>query len=63
VINTNCEGSQGIEILRLGVLLVTQIDSIKIFDSNNYKDYGNLPIRLLPSETREPNEILSIQKS
>ena len=34
-----------------------------MFDSYTFKQCGEIPIQLLVSDTREPNEIIGIQKS
>ena len=62
VIQENLEGSQGLEIKSLNIILVTNIKEIIIYDLNDYTVKGSIPIKLLDSTTREPNEIVSIQK-
>ena len=58
----NLEGAQGIEIKAFKIVLVTNIKEIDIYDISNYSYKGSIPIKLLDSDTREPNEIVSMQK-
>lgn len=60
--NENLEGSKGLEFAKLSVFLVTKVDKVIIYNSSTYKEIGNIPIDLLPSETREPNEIIAMNK-
>ena len=46
----------------MNVLLVTNLNKINLYDCNNYSFKGKLPIKLLDSDSREPNEIVSMQK-
>jgi hypothetical protein len=63
-VNSNdFEGSKAIEIRSSNVFLVTQIDKILMFDSSSFKLCGEIPIKLLVTETREPNQIIGIEKS
>ena len=34
-----------------------------MFDCDTYQPCGEIPIKLLPTETREPNEIIGMAKS
>jgi len=61
VANENYEGAKGLEIKSQGKFLVAKIDKVKIYDTDNYLECGELEIKLLPTETREPNEIISLQ--
>lgn len=45
------------------MLLVSKIDEIFIFDCNSFKKLGMVPIELLKPNSREPNQIISMQKS
>ncbi len=60
--NENLEGSKGIEFSKLSVFLVTKIDKVIMYNSSTYQEIGNIPIELLKSETREPNEIIAMNK-
>lgn len=61
VASENYEGAKGLEIKSEGKFLVAKIDKVKIYDTDNYLECGELEIKLLPTETREPNEIISLQ--
>lgn len=57
------EKSKAVELTSLNVFMVTQIDKVYIIDSETFEQRGELPIKLLPTQTREINEIISIQAS
>ena len=38
-------------------------DKVITYDNETYAKVGNIPITLLISETREPNEVIGMQKS
>lgn len=57
------EGSRAVEIGSSNIFLVTKVNKILMYDSSSFKLCGNIPISLLPTETREPNEIIGIEKS
>ena len=59
----NLEGSQGLELKKINAFLVSKIDKIVIYHSETFKEMEMLPISLLESTTREPNEIICMQKS
>ena len=60
----NLEGSKAVEIKSMGKFCVTQTDKVCLYDSYTFEKYGeDLPIKLLPTETREPNEVIGIQVS
>jgi hypothetical protein len=61
--DTNFEGSKALELPNSNTILVTNIDKVLIFEMESFKNIGNLPITLLQSETREPNQIIGMQKS
>jgi len=61
--NDNFEGGFGLSLPKLNCFLICQIDQIKIFSSETFRQIGMIPIKLLPTETREPNEIIGITKS
>ena len=63
VVDTNLEGSFGIDLTSINAFCVTQIDKIFLYDSNTFQQVGQLPIELLKTTTREPNQIISIRKS
>ena len=55
-------GSKALELVSMNVFLVTQIDKVLMIDSDNFQVVGQIPITLLKTETREPNEIIGMQK-
>jgi hypothetical protein len=57
------EGSKALELKSMNVFLVTFIDKVLMYDSDTFQYCGEIPITLLKTETREPNEIIGIQKS
>ena len=60
----NLEGSKALEIKSMGKFMVTETDKVSLYDSYTFEKYGeDLPIKLLPTETREPNEVIGIQIS
>lgn len=61
--DNNFEGSKAIEMPSSSIILVSNVNEVLLFDNENYKEIGKLPISLLESETREPNQIIGIQKS
>ena len=62
VCNDNLEGSKGLEFPSMKLFLVSKIDRIMIYDSSNYQYIDEIPITLLKTETREPNEVIAMQK-
>jgi hypothetical protein len=56
-------GSKGIELRTMNTFLVTRINQVLMFDSHTMKQCGEIPIQLLDSDTREPNEVIGLQKS
>ena len=56
----NLEKSKAIELEHLNKFLVTKVDKVTMYDSDTYEECGQLPITLLKTETREANEIISI---
>jgi hypothetical protein len=45
------------------MFLVTKIDKVLLFNIKTFEDCGAIPIKLLPTVTREPNEVIGMQKS
>jgi hypothetical protein len=56
-------GSKALEIEYLDIFLVTKVDQVLIYDNSDFSIKGKIPITLLKTETREPNEIIGICKS
>lgn len=57
------EGSMGLDLPSMNAFLVTNIDKIYVHDSETYQRIGEMPITLLKTETREPNQIIALRKS
>ena len=51
------------ELINQGIFLVTKVDKVLLFDLKTFEECGKIPIKLLPTESREPNEVLGIQKT
>ena len=60
---SNYEGSKAIEIASSNLVLVSKVDCILMYDNVFYTPCGEIPITLLSSDTREPNQIIGMQKS
>ena len=45
----------GLDLKEKGTFLATMIDKIYMYDSKSFQQVGEIPIKLLPTETREPN--------
>jgi hypothetical protein len=58
----NLEGSKALEITGTNTIVVALLDELSVYDSKTYEKLYNIPIKLLESTEREPNEILSIQQ-
>jgi hypothetical protein len=63
IVIDNLEGSMGLDLTTMGIILVSKVDKIFMYDSKEFKRLGEIPIKLLPTETREPNQIISMVKS
>jgi hypothetical protein len=61
--NENFEGSKSIEFPQSNLVLISMKDKVITYDNETYAKVGNIPITLLISETREPNEVIGMQKS
>lgn len=62
IFDANMERALGIELETLGRFMCTRVDEVLIYNSETYQLVDKLPIKLFPTETREPNEIIAIQK-
>ena len=56
----NLEGSIGIELRSMNCYLVSKIDKVIIYSSTNFQELGQIPIKLLKADTREPNQVIAI---
>ena len=61
--NQNLEGAIAVELTKLKVFLVSKIDKVVMYDSESFNKVGTIPITLLITETREPNEVIGITYS
>lgn len=61
--DVNLEGAFGVDLPSMKAFAVTQIDKVYLYSSESFQRIGELPIALLKTETREPNQIISIRKS
>ena len=61
--NINFEGSKAIEIPSMEIIVATNVDHLLMFENKSFKLVGKIPIPLMKTESREPNEIIGIQKS
>ena len=43
--------------------MITKIDKVLVYDSDTFTQVSEIPIKLLKTETREPNEVIGMQKS
>jgi hypothetical protein len=59
----NLEGAHAIDMPKAKLYLIAKIDKIRVYDSSNFEEVGQVHIPLLPSESREPNQIISITMS
>lgn len=59
----NLEGSKALEIVSSNLFLVSKIDQVLIYDSLTFRVCGRIPISLLTSVDREPNEIIGMNVS
>ena len=61
----NLEGSRGLDLSMHNPprILVSKIDKIFIIDAETFQKVGEIPIKLLKTETREPNQIISMTLS
>ena len=64
-VEMDLDGSRGLPVMSMNAFLVSQIDTIKFFDIDTYKEVKQCEIKveLLKSESRERNEIISMQIS
>ena len=61
----NLDGSIGLPIESMNTFLVSKGDKVCFYDVDSYKELPEyrVEIKLLPSGTREPNSIISMQVS
>ena len=59
----NYEGSKAIELPSSNLVLISKIDQVIMLDNQYFNKCGEIPITLLKTETREPNEVIGLVKS
>lgn len=59
----NLEGALSVDLPAEGLYLVAKIDEIEVYSSTTFQKKGMIPIKLLPSEGREANQIIAMQVS
>ena len=61
----NLDGSRGLPIESMNAFLVSKIDVVHFYDVDSFKELKGclLQIPLFKSDTREPNQIISMQLS
>jgi hypothetical protein len=45
----------------MDAFLCSKVDKVVMYDSNTFQSFGELPITLLKTETREPNQVIAMQ--
>jgi hypothetical protein len=63
IVPEKLEGSMGLDLATMNTILVTKVDKIYMYNNQDFKCIGEIPIKLLPTETREPNQIIAMVKS
>ena len=65
VVKMNLDGSRGLPIESMNAFLVSKIDVVHFYDVDSFKELKGclLQIPLFKSDTREPNQIISMQLS
>lgn len=48
------------ELASQDIFCVTKIDKVLLYDLRTFEECGAIPIQLLTTESREPNEVLGI---
>lgn len=61
--SANYENCKAIEIISSRLLMVTKLNRVVMYDINTLKECGEIPIELLAGTSREPNQVIGIQKS
>jgi hypothetical protein len=56
------EGAKAMEFTTMNTFVVARLDQLMVYDSVTFEELDRIPINLMDSAEREPNEILAIQK-
>ena len=59
----NFEGANAVEIASSNLVLVSCIDKVIMVDNTDFTPCGEIPITLLKTESREPNQVIGLCKS
>lgn len=62
VLSKDLEGAKALEFTTMNTFVVARLDQLLIYDSVTFQEIDKIPITLMESSEREPNEILAIQK-
>jgi hypothetical protein len=60
VMQKDLEGAKAIEFVTMNTFVVARLDQLLTYDSVTFEELDQIPISLLESTEREPNEILAI---
>lgn len=60
--SSNLEGAIGLELHTMDTFLVAKVDTISVYDTDTFEVLGQVPITLLKADTREPNQVIAMQK-
>ena len=62
VCSDNLEGAKALEFEKTNTFVIARLDKLWIYDSITFEKIDEIPIQLMESVEREPNEILAMQK-
>jgi hypothetical protein len=62
IVSENLEGAKALEFTNNNTFVLFKLDKLWVFDSTTFQKIEEIPITLMESVEREPNEILAIQK-
>ena len=59
------EGGIGLDLPSINSFIVARLGQVRFFDNETFKvrEDVSLPIKLLPAEAREPNQVIKLVKS
>lgn len=58
----NLENSIGLELNTMDAYLVAKIDTVTMYDVDSFEGVDTIPIQLMKADTREPNQVIAMQK-
>ena len=61
VLHENLEGAKLLEIKSMDAFLCSKVDKVIVYDALTFRNLGEIPITLLKTETREPNQVIAMQ--